>query len=224
MNNTDKRDVPPSQVVTSSCIILVFHRGDFYSLPSNSLKPALKSMLEQGLASDLRLHIGQRCIPVHKCIVSVRSARLRELIDTNGGYACTDITIEDVKGPLFERLLKWIYAGDIEIPEQVFDVIELSKYAEEFGLPDLRRRCEEDMLTKVTPSNVVELLVLLARDGLPKEPPESLQKSQKVANAEKAEGGEGAGAGTGEGELVSLPGEKKIADLAGLKENVAPAR
>jgi hypothetical protein len=76
----EKREINPNKIVNRSCLIKVTHTPDFHNAPNNSLKPALKSVLENGFCSDLRLIINNKEINVHKCILSVRSPKFFSLI------------------------------------------------------------------------------------------------------------------------------------------------
>jgi hypothetical protein len=71
----NKRELNPHKVVTSSCLIKVAHTPEFHNAPNNSLKPALKSVLENGYCSDLSLIVQGRTIKAHKCILTVRSPK-----------------------------------------------------------------------------------------------------------------------------------------------------
>ena len=70
----EKREINPNKVVTSSCVVKVSQTPEFHTAPNNSFKPALRSILENAYSSDLQLVFPSgRKIPVHKCILSVRS-------------------------------------------------------------------------------------------------------------------------------------------------------
>mmetsp|Transcript_3237 Transcript_3237/g.3177 ORF Transcript_3237/g.3177 Transcript_3237/m.3177 type:complete len:83 (+) Transcript_3237:246-494(+) len=71
--------------MNSACVIKVSHTPEFHNSPNNSLKPALKSVLEKGLCSDIKLLVGGKEILANKCILVVRSAKFQSIIkeDTN---------------------------------------------------------------------------------------------------------------------------------------------
>ena len=56
-------------------------------------------------------------------------------------------------------MLRWIYTGDVKVGDKIEGALELLKLASKYTLPDLTSRCEEDILAKITPENVVDLLV-----------------------------------------------------------------
>jgi hypothetical protein len=76
----EKRDVNPHKVVTSPCVIKVNHSVEFHNAPNNSLKPALRSVLDGSICSDLSIIVQNKSIPVNKCILSVRSTKLSSMI------------------------------------------------------------------------------------------------------------------------------------------------
>jgi hypothetical protein len=76
----EKRDVNPSKIVNSSCVIKVSHTVDFHNAPNNSLKPALRNVLLNGLCSDVNLIVQDKTIPANKCILVVRSQKFATMI------------------------------------------------------------------------------------------------------------------------------------------------
>ena len=53
----------------------------------------------------------------------------------------------------------WLYSGEIEVPEEITETIDLYYLAQEFEVRDLMWRCEEEIILKISPSNVVDVLV-----------------------------------------------------------------
>jgi hypothetical protein len=75
--------VNPCKIVNTPCLVKVSHTQDFLNAPNNSLKPALRTIYEQGFCSDLILNYdGKRSFNVHKAILAVRSKKLSKLIAT----------------------------------------------------------------------------------------------------------------------------------------------
>jgi len=60
---------------------------------------------------------------------------------------------------MLQHVLIWIYTGNIKIPDEIFEIIGILETAENFQLGDLVWRCEEEVLAKVSPRNVVDVLV-----------------------------------------------------------------
>ncbi len=73
--------VNPCKIVNTPCHVKVSHTHDFHNAPNNSLKPALRSIFEQGFCSDLKVNYeGKKTFNLHKSILSVRSPKLGRLI------------------------------------------------------------------------------------------------------------------------------------------------
>lgn len=51
-----------------------------------------------------------------------------------------------------------MYSGDLDMPDEVVDVVELFYLAQEYEVTDLMQRCEEEIALKVSPKNVVDVL------------------------------------------------------------------
>ena len=78
---TEKRDVPPSKIVTQSCLVKMSHTYEFSQSPGKSLRPALVSIFENSTCSDLTLLVNKtREFRLNKCILAVRSPPLSKLI------------------------------------------------------------------------------------------------------------------------------------------------
>lgn len=56
------------------------HTYEFHKSPNKSLMPALQSILERGVCSDLQLVLNGQKFNVHKCILAVRSSPLAFLL------------------------------------------------------------------------------------------------------------------------------------------------
>lgn len=69
----EKRDIQPSKLVTHTCLIKVSHTYDFHQSPNKSLRPALRSIYQNQVCSDLTLQVNNRSFQVNKCILAVRS-------------------------------------------------------------------------------------------------------------------------------------------------------
>ncbi len=62
---------------------------------------------------------------------------------------------------LFDSLLAWLYSTTVIMSEDVFKVAELFFMAYDFQVLDLMSRCEHEIINRINPSNVTDLLVLL---------------------------------------------------------------
>ena len=64
---------------------------------------------------------------------------------------------------LFDKLLLWIYSGDISFPEHHNLVFELLLLADEYFLEDLKRKCEENLEFYLGLESVTDLLILCSK-------------------------------------------------------------
>ena len=75
-----------------------------------------------------------------------------------------DVQVKDVKGanvrPMFALMLEWIYAASFEIPTTVQEVSDLYFLAYEFKVFDLLTRCEHELINRITPKNVIDILLV----------------------------------------------------------------
>jgi speckle-type POZ protein len=69
------------------------------------------------------------------------------------------LTITETSSELFERMLAWLYTGNIVMPETVEEVCQMLMLADEYLLPELKLRCEDSIVSKLTPDNVVDMLI-----------------------------------------------------------------
>ena len=83
---SEKRDVPPSKIVTQSIRVKMTHTYEFSQSPNKSLRPALVSIYDNQICSDLKIIVNnKKTFNLNKCIVAVRSPPLAKLIkDLNG--------------------------------------------------------------------------------------------------------------------------------------------
>lgn len=87
----------------------------------------------------------------------------------NGSDPLEPLVIKLDKEPsvgLFGLMLRWLYSASIEIPSNIFEVVQLFFIAHEFKILDLMSRCEHEIINKINSMNVVDLLVLLQEASL----------------------------------------------------------
>ena len=116
-SNPGLTNVNPCKIVSSACHVKVSHTHDFHNAPNNSLKPALRSIFEQGFCSDLKLNYeGKKTFNLHKSIMSVRSPKIARLIasmDQNGEYVLKISNHGQYSVRVFEKFLIWLYSGEL---------------------------------------------------------------------------------------------------------------
>lgn len=160
----DSRPINPETFIISPCIIKAFHSCDILQSSQNSLQPALLDLLSSGLNSDIEIITPHETFRVHKCILMCRSPKFKAML-TSGMLEGESARLElhDVDSSLIDKLLKWIYTGSVIMPNEVEKVCELLLLADEYFLPDLKVRCEEDLISKLNPENVVQIMVAAKR-------------------------------------------------------------
>ena len=131
---TEKRDVPPSKIVTQSCLVKMSHTYEFSQSPNKSLRPALGSIFDEQVCTDLTILVnGGRKIRVNKCILAVRSPPLARMIQAVEKDEDPVIQISCFSSvDLFELFLKWLYSASVEIPQNIFQVSQLFFIALEY--------------------------------------------------------------------------------------------
>ena len=145
------------------------HTYEFSQSPNKSLRPALVSIYDNQICSDLKIIVNnKRTYNLNKCIVAVRSPPLAKLIkDLAGDIPSSQqapLVIELKREPsvaLFGIMLRWLYSASVEIPYNIFEVTQLFFIAHEYQILDLMSRCEHEIINKINSLNVVDLLVLL---------------------------------------------------------------
>ena len=73
--------MPPSKIVTQSIRVKMTHTYEFSQCPNKSLRPALVSIYDEQICSDLQIRVNQtKTFHVNKCILAVRSPPMAKLI------------------------------------------------------------------------------------------------------------------------------------------------
>ena len=160
----ESRPLDPSSIILGPCIVKAHHNTSIIQSSQNSLQPALLDLYTTGLQSDALIYVNNRPFAVHKCILMCRSAKFRAMFTSSmreGGSS--SIYLEETDEVLFEKLLHWIYSGTVTMPGEINGVCRLLVLADEYFLGDLKMRCEEDMISKLCPENLIEILVAAHR-------------------------------------------------------------
>ena len=145
------------------------HTYEFSQSPNKSLRPALVSIYDNQICSDLQIVVNKKkTFHVNKCILAVRSPPLRKLISEVADDAKPTIILKrEPSVHLFELMLRWLYSASVEIPSNIFQVTQLFFIAHKYQVLDLMNRCEHEIINKINSINVVDLLVLLHPASLP---------------------------------------------------------
>ena len=159
------RDVLPDIVITSCCLVKVYHTSEFTLSVSNPLKSSLYSLYSNGSYSDLKIILnGKIEFKAHKCILASRSTKFECMLSTSFMEGCSNIvSIECVAPELFRLMLMWIYCGEIKFPEDIIDVFKLMLLADEYMMIDLKEKCEEDIRINLDNTKVLDVLLLIEK-------------------------------------------------------------
>lgn len=159
------RDVKNDTTISQSCNISVSHKAEFEIEPPNSLKSSLKSMIITGMYSDLVIKIRDTNIPVHKCILTVRSLKFDKMISKNPESEILDISDELSDGELevFKEMLNFVYSGEIIFPDDIDKIFQMLLLAQKFEVPDFKEMCEEEVVHKLDGKNLLRMLILFEK-------------------------------------------------------------
>ncbi|OMJ68652.1 hypothetical protein SteCoe_33845 [Stentor coeruleus] len=162
----------PTIIILTPSLVKVYHCTSILHSSNNSLQPALLDLLTSGIQSDIIIHVNKRSFPVHKCILMCRSPKFQamfsnKMLEKEAGV----IYLKETNEVLFEKLLQWIYSGNVVMPEDMNDLCQLMILADEYLLNDLKMRCEEDIIAKLSTENLIDIMVSahklpLTGDGL----------------------------------------------------------
>jgi speckle-type POZ protein len=156
----ESRPIDPDIIILVPSLVKVYHCTSILHSSNNSLQPALLDLLTSGLQSDVTVKVGAKCFSVHKCILMCRSPKFHAMFTNNmreQNGSC--VVLQETDAELFEKLLQWIYSGNVVMPESVDDVCRLMVLADEYLLNDLKMRCEEDMIAKLSTENLIDIMV-----------------------------------------------------------------
>lgn len=156
------RDTVSDIVITSCCLLKVYHTSDFALSVSNPLKSSLYSLYSTGSYSDVTIKLnGKTEFHVHKCILASRSTKFECMLSSSFMEGCSNhVEIENNSPEMFKLLLMWIYCGEIKFPEDIIDVFRLMLLADEYMLTDLKEKCEEDIKINLDETKVLDILLL----------------------------------------------------------------
>ena len=60
---------------------------------------------------------------------------------------------------LLKKIIDWIYSGDLLFNNEDSDVFDLILLADEYLLEDLKRKCEDELLSRLSSTNCLQILV-----------------------------------------------------------------
>ncbi|CAD8164724.1 unnamed protein product [Paramecium octaurelia] len=158
------RDIRPETNIMTSCLVKVIHTTEFSQMAQNPLKTSFQGLFTQGSHSDILLQINQESpIPLHKCILACRSPKFNGMFSSNMLESNQILVkVKHNKPELFKIMLQWIYCGYWkEFPEEIEDTCDLMLLADEYLITDLKQKCEEDIISKLDSSNILQILLFV---------------------------------------------------------------
>lgn len=139
----------------------------------SGLSKTLKSLAEDQTYSDCVVSCGPHKFQAHKCILTLRSEKLKQMLSPNTNQAMNDkknknnqftntnaIELSELVEPaVFLSLMNYLYTCEIEGGISERNVQNLMKAAEKLELNDLKVDCLVFMENKINPITVVPVLI-----------------------------------------------------------------
>jgi len=98
-------------------------------------------------------------LPAHKFILSARSSVFRAMFSHSFREASEGrVALTEYDGALVEELLRFLYTGRVQDPATC--AVELMALADMYDLEELKQMCFAELHPKISPSNVVAVLIL----------------------------------------------------------------
>ena len=116
-------------------------------------------MLESSILADFELKMNDgETLMAHKSILAARSPVFRAMLTTKmKETAWNSVTVPDFCSKTMRELLRFIYCGEVDIPDGVTDLIFA---AEKYELLELKEICINRLISDRTDENVVETLII----------------------------------------------------------------
>ncbi|XP_071580436.1 speckle-type POZ protein-like isoform X1 [Temnothorax nylanderi] len=111
--------------------------------------------------SDITVLVHGREIQAHKAILAAQShyfSRMlkSEMLEKQTNY----VKIEDIDYETVREMLRFIYTGKVENPENLGKITDLLVAADKYELTKLKVMCEKILCTRLTVENAAEILIL----------------------------------------------------------------
>ena len=100
-------------------------------------------------------------IKAHKCILMARSPKFEAMLRHDmqeQSSSVVEIHESRASTQTFRRLIEWLYTGRTELPEDIYELIDLLNLSDEYLLPDLAKVCHDYILERIDADNVLEVL------------------------------------------------------------------
>ncbi len=143
---------------------------------SSELITHLVNLFDNMQFSDVNFNIGGREFPAHKSILTTRSQYFAAMFKHPTKENSTNqVKIEDIEPEVFDQLLRFIYTGRVPLDKLETMAAGLFIAADKYLMDELKMKCENYLLSQMTPGNCVILLL----HGDLQNPAEHLKKAAK---------------------------------------------
>jgi speckle-type POZ protein len=127
---------------------------------SGELITHLDGLFDNMQFSDVNFNIGGREFLAHKVILSARSQYFAAMFQHPTKENSTNqVKIEDIEPEFFDQLLRFIYTGRVPLDKLETMAAGLFIAADKYLLDKLKMKCENYLLSQMSPDNCVILLL-----------------------------------------------------------------
>ncbi|XP_034356841.1 TD and POZ domain-containing protein 1-like [Arvicanthis niloticus] len=160
----------PEDQLTLCCKVSIV--GDFFSIPGQNMKPAIKDsrhrlkddlgeLWEKSLFTDCCLVVGGHEFRAHKAILAARSPVFRAMFEHEMKESLTNqVEIQDMDPQVFKEMMSFIYTGKMPQLHSYSMAIGVLAAADEYGLEGLMAMCEDALYRNLSVENAANTLIL----------------------------------------------------------------
>jgi speckle-type POZ protein len=143
---------------------------------SGGLSTHLDGLFNNMQFSDVNFNVGGREFPAHKSILAARSQYFAAMFQHPMKENSTNqVKIEDIDPEVFDQLLRFIYTGRVPLDKLETMAADLFIAADKYLMDELKMKCENYLLSQMSPDNCVILLL----HGDLQNPAEYMKKAAK---------------------------------------------
>ena len=145
---------------------------------SSGLSSHLDGLFNNMQFSDVNFNIGGREFLAHKNILAARSQYFAAMFQHPMKEQSTNqVKIEDIEPGVFDQLLRFIYTGRVPLDKLETMAADLFIAADKYLMDELKMKCENYLLSQMSPDNCVILTRRFA------EPKRAFEESGQVLPA-----------------------------------------
>jgi speckle-type POZ protein len=143
---------------------------------SGGLITHLVNLFDNMQFSDVNFNVSGREFPAHKSILAARSQYFAAMFQHPMKENSTNqVKIEDIDPEVFDQLLRFIYTGRVPLDKLETMAADLFIAADKYLMDELKMKCENYLLSQMSPDNCVILLL----HGDLQNPAEYMKKAAK---------------------------------------------